>query len=153
MQFTKNTHQSVYRSIDPTNPENSLKGKVVIITGASRGIGATGIVPAFAKAGVKAIVLVATNAEKLKSVAESVSQINSQVETLAVATDISDAESVAALFEKIRETFGHADVLVNSAGVNNGGGNIHEQDPMVWWSNFVCSRRPCEVRDLVANLS
>jgi NAD(P)-dependent dehydrogenase (short-subunit alcohol dehydrogenase family) len=137
MQFTKNTHQSVYKAIDPTNPENSLKGKVVIITGASRGIGATGIVPAFAKAGAKAIVLVATNAEKLKAVAESVHQINPQVETLSVATDISSAESVTALFEKIREKFGHANVLVNGAGVCSGGGNIHEQDPTVWWSNFV----------------
>jgi hypothetical protein len=40
LQFTKNVYQDVYPSVDPTKPELSLAGKVVIITGASRGIGA-----------------------------------------------------------------------------------------------------------------
>src|SRR4051812_17385925 len=111
MQFTKHTHQTLYKSIDPSNSENSLHGKVVIITGASRGIGAEGTVPAFAKAGVKAIILVATNTEKLKAVAESVHKSYPDVETLEVATDISSPESVAALFERIKEKFGHADIL------------------------------------------
>jgi len=136
MQFTKHTHQTLYKSIDPSNPENSLHGKVVIITGASRGIGAEGTVPAYAKAGVKAIVLVATNAEKLKAVAESVHKNYPQVDTLEVATNISSQESVAALFERVREKFGHADILVNGAGVQAGGGNIHQEDASQWWANF-----------------
>jgi hypothetical protein len=40
MQFTKNAHQDAYPAIDPSIPEHSLMGKVVVITGASRGIGA-----------------------------------------------------------------------------------------------------------------
>ena len=40
MQFTKNAHQDVYPAIDPSSPEHSLAGKVAVITGASRGIGA-----------------------------------------------------------------------------------------------------------------
>jgi hypothetical protein len=39
-QFTKHVYQDVYPSIDPSNPELSLAGKVAIVTGASRGIGA-----------------------------------------------------------------------------------------------------------------
>lgn len=39
-QFTPKTYQTNYPAIDPTNPQNSLAGKVVIISGASRGIGA-----------------------------------------------------------------------------------------------------------------
>ncbi|KAH8888979.1 NAD(P)-binding protein [Thozetella sp. PMI_491] len=136
MQFTKNTHQALYKSVDPANPENSLHGKIVVITGASRGIGAEGVVPAFAKAGVKAIVLVATNAEKLKAVAESVHQIYPNIETLEVAMDISSPDSVADLFERVRDKFGHADILVNNAGSLAGGGNIHEEDPAQWWTNF-----------------
>jgi len=40
LQFTKHVYQDVYPSIDPSNPELSLAGRVVIVTGASRGIGA-----------------------------------------------------------------------------------------------------------------
>jgi hypothetical protein len=40
MQFTKNAHQDAYPAIDPSIPEHSLAGKVAVITGASRGIGA-----------------------------------------------------------------------------------------------------------------
>lgn len=39
-QFTPKTYQTVYPAIDPTNPKNSLAGKVAIIVGASQGIGA-----------------------------------------------------------------------------------------------------------------
>ncbi len=38
-QFTRTTHHDVYPAIDPSLASNSLAGKVVIITGASRGIG------------------------------------------------------------------------------------------------------------------
>lgn len=40
LQFTKNTHLDVYPAVDPSATANNLSGKVVIVTGASRGIGA-----------------------------------------------------------------------------------------------------------------
>lgn len=40
LQFTRKTFQDVYPAIDPSSPANSLVGKIAIITGASRGIGA-----------------------------------------------------------------------------------------------------------------
>lgn len=140
-QFTKHVYQDVYPAIDPTKPENSLAGKVAIITGAGRGLGAKGIVPAFARAGVKAIVLVGTKLEALQTVEEQVRTINPAVKTLAVATDVADAESVANLFEKIKQAFGYADILINNAGVNTGGGNIHEEKPDEWWLNFEVNTR------------
>ena len=39
-QFTKATHRDVYPAITPTNSELSQAGKVVVITGASQGLGA-----------------------------------------------------------------------------------------------------------------
>lgn len=39
LQYTKKTFQDVYPAIDPAKPSNSLAGKIVLITGASRGIG------------------------------------------------------------------------------------------------------------------
>jgi hypothetical protein len=41
LQFTKKVHTEVYPSIDPTTPALSQAGKVVIITGASKGLGRT----------------------------------------------------------------------------------------------------------------
>jgi hypothetical protein len=40
LQYTRKTFQDVYPAIDPSKPSNSLAGKIVIVTGASRGIGA-----------------------------------------------------------------------------------------------------------------
>jgi hypothetical protein len=39
-QFTPSTHRDLYPAIDPKQPSLSQKGKVVIITGASQGLGA-----------------------------------------------------------------------------------------------------------------
>ena len=82
--------------------------------------------------------LVATNAEKLAAVEASLRAINPNVQVLSVAANIADAQSVADLFAKVKTNFGHADILVNSAGVNAGGGAIHDEDPDKWWQNFVC---------------
>ncbi|KAB5570411.1 hypothetical protein GE09DRAFT_706997 [Coniochaeta sp. 2T2.1] len=136
LQFTPKTYQSNYPAIDPTNPQNSLAGKVVIINGASKGIAAMGIVPAFAKAGPKGLVLVASGPEKLAEVEKEAQKINPDVKTLAVPTDIRDPASVAELFNKVKEAFGHADVLINNAGVFKGNPVIHENEVDDWWDNF-----------------
>jgi hypothetical protein len=39
--FTNSNYRNVYPAIDPTRPELSQEGKVVVITGASRGLGRT----------------------------------------------------------------------------------------------------------------
>lgn len=38
-QFTKTVYRDVYPSVDPTNPTNSMAGKVIVITGPSKGLG------------------------------------------------------------------------------------------------------------------
>ncbi|EUC42756.1 hypothetical protein COCMIDRAFT_102662 [Bipolaris oryzae ATCC 44560] len=137
MQFTKRTHQDVYPAIDPSLPEHSLAGKVVIITGASRGIGATAMVPAFIKAKVKGMVLLASNATKLSTVEASVKEANPAIETLTCAVNISDSQAVATAFENIKQRFGHADILINAAGVLTGDGpKLHETNVDEWWKNF-----------------
>ncbi|KAI4642686.1 uncharacterized protein J4E78_010015 [Alternaria triticimaculans] len=137
MQFTKNAHQDAYPAIDPSIPEHSLAGKVAVITGASRGIGAMAMVPAFVKAGVKGVALLASNPEKLAATEKSVKEANPNIETLTYALDISDTKGVEAAFEAIRQKFGHADVLVNAAGAMTGDGpKLHDTDPDQWWRNF-----------------
>ncbi|XP_036320192.1 uncharacterized oxidoreductase TM_0325-like [Rhagoletis pomonella] len=95
----------------------SLAGKVVIVTGASSGIGAT-TAEAFAKHGAK-VVLVGRNEANLKATEKSCKAINNKAELLLITADVTvDAERI------IKETvtkFGKLDVLVNNAGIGAGG--------------------------------
>lgn len=88
-----------------------VQGKVVIITGASMGIGAA-TARAFAEAGAK-LVLAARSADKLEAVATN---LPAQAETLIVPTDMTDQAQVSALIEKAYQRFGQIDILINNAG-------------------------------------
>jgi len=88
-----------------------VQGKVVIITGASMGIGeATARV--FAEAGAK-LVLAARSADKLEVV---VRNLPAQAETMIVPTDMTDQTQVKALVDKAYTHFGRIDILINNAG-------------------------------------
>ncbi|KAG9252728.1 uncharacterized protein F5Z01DRAFT_751859 [Emericellopsis atlantica] len=52
------------------------------------------------------------------------------LETLTVATNMSDSASVAFLFQQINIEFDYAEILINNTGVNPGGGGIHEESPL-----------------------
>ena len=138
LQFTRTMYHDVYPAIDPTKPELSLVGKVAVVTGASRGIGAHGLAPSFAKAGVKGLILLARNGEQLEVVAAQIRKISPSTEVICISVNITDAEGVEKAFQKISEAFGHADILVNNVGINAGkhDGPIQAQDPETWWSNF-----------------
>jgi NADP-dependent 3-hydroxy acid dehydrogenase YdfG len=73
-------------------------------------------VPSFAKAGAKAIVLVARNSAQLQESAEALTQEYPNTKFLPLTCDIKDEASVRAVFRQIKEAFGTADVLVNNAG-------------------------------------
>jgi len=140
-QFVPTTHRDIYSAIDPSQTSLSQKGKVVIITGASQGLGARAFVPSFAAAGAKAIVLVARNANKLKQVADTITQAHPHVETLYVPTDIADPASVAALFEEVKHKYGHADVLVNNAGIFKAVAPVKDVDHAAWWEEMTLNIR------------
>lgn len=89
-----------------------FKEKVVVITGASTGIGkATSI--EFAKRGAN-IVLVARRDNKLNQVNQELSKFN--VETLICPCDVSDKSQVQIMSKKVLEKFDKIDILVNNAG-------------------------------------
>jgi len=88
-------------------------GKVALVTGAGSGIGKASAL-ALAKDGYD-VVLAGRRKEPLDAVAEEVRGLGRQA--LAVATDVTDPASVAALFAKAKETFGRLDLLFNNAGV------------------------------------
>lgn len=90
-----------------------LEGRVVVVTGASSGIGeacATGFVAKGAR-----VVLAARRVERLAGLVERIEK--SGGEALAVATDVTDEAAVANLFAQAVERFGTVDVLINNAGI------------------------------------
>ena len=91
-----------------------MKNKVVIVTGASSGIGEACAI-AFAKKGAN-VVLAARNVEKLNSVAETVKQIG--VEVLAVKCDVSVKTDCEKLVNETLGKFNRIDVLINNAGIS-----------------------------------
>ena len=89
-----------------------FKNKVVVITGASSGIGEAAA-EQFAKRGAN-LVLVARRKEKLEQVAQKLSKYSTK--TLIQVCDVSDKQQVKEMSEKVIETFSRIDILVNNAG-------------------------------------
>lgn len=87
-------------------------GKVVLVTGASQGIGAA-TARAFAEAGFRTV-LAARRVEKLDEVVASFGRAGTNA--TAIACDVTDPASVEALFAKIGEQFGRIDAVFNNAG-------------------------------------
>jgi NAD(P)-dependent dehydrogenase (short-subunit alcohol dehydrogenase family) len=93
--------------------ENSYQGKVVIVTGASAGIGRA-LTILLARQGAK-IVLAARRADRLQQLAAECSALGAEV--LSVPTDVADESQCKVLIEKTIEHFGQLDVLINNAGL------------------------------------
>jgi len=87
-----------------------FKDQVVVVTGASRGIG-RGIARQFAKEGAK-VVLASRDPEALERCAAEI-----EGEVVAIPTDVSDPKSVAVLIQKTEDQFGRIDVLCHNAGI------------------------------------
>ena len=90
----------------------NFKNKVVVITGASSGIGEAAAVQ-FAKKGAN-IVLVARKKDKLEQVKKKLSKY--PIEILVQVCDVSDKQQVKQMSETVIDTFSQIDVLVNNAG-------------------------------------
>src|SRR5690349_15204815 len=97
-------------------PARPLDGRVAVITGASRGIGAA-TARALAAAGAD-VVLAARSADALDALARAIGDSGGRA--LAVPTDVTDATSVAHLVEEAVSAFGRLDIAFNNAA---GGGH------------------------------
>ena len=90
----------------------SLRGKRVLITGSSSGIGEAGA-EQFAATGAE-VILVARRADLLDAVAERIRAHGGTA--TAIACDLSDLDAVDALCDTVEQRFGGVDILVNNAG-------------------------------------
>lgn len=103
----------------------NLKGKTVIITGASRGIGAA---TARHMVGLGAnVVLAARSTKTITALAEDLGS-----NALAIPCDVSNWEQVLRLVTEATSRFGSLDVLINNAGVIDPISRIADSDPAAW---------------------
>src|SRR3954468_15304443 len=91
---------------------SNLKNKVAVVTGASKGIGAS-IAKHFAAEGAKVVVNYASSKEGADKVVKAITD-NGGI-AIAVQADVSDAADVTRLFEETKKAFGSLDILVNNA--------------------------------------
>lgn len=92
----------------------NLKGKIVIVTGASKGIGA-GIARGFAEAGAKVIINYRSDEKGALDTYNAIANVGG--EATVVKADVCVEADVEMLFEKTIKLYGKVDVLVNNAGV------------------------------------
>lgn len=117
------TEESSYRS---------LEGKVVLVTGAGKGIGRA-IASRFAAAGS----VLAVNDVSIDSVKETVASIESNGgKAMPAVADVSDSEAVGSMIDAVMQTHGRIDVVVNNAGIVSPMLHFFEADE-AWWRRII----------------
>jgi 3-oxoacyl-[acyl-carrier protein] reductase len=96
-----------------------LTGKVAVVTGSSKGIGA-GIAERLAADGASVIVNYARSEDAAKAVVDKIKSAGGQA--TAVKADISQPAEIKPLFDAAIQAYGHLDILVNNAGIYEFGG-------------------------------
>jgi len=94
--------------------DDELRGRVALVTGASRGIGAA-IASRLAQAGAAVAINYRESASKANDLASGLTQGGHRV--LAVRCDVSQAEDVARMIQRVEAELGQVDILVNNAGI------------------------------------
>ncbi|TFK53976.1 NAD-P-binding protein [Heliocybe sulcata] len=138
------THRTdVYPGIDLNGRlRDAAKGKVVYITGASRGIGAATAL-AYAQAGAKGLFLSSTSrsASDLQKVRDSIKTAIPDVEVHTCAVDVNDEKVVKESVDECIQKFGKIDVVIANAGYLEKWANIGDIDPAEWWRSMEVSIR------------
>ena len=103
---------------------SSVKGKVAIVTGASRGIGEA-IAKIFGENGMK-VVCAARSVEQGQAVADAICADGG--DAVFIQTDCSDVSQIKNLVDKTVEHYGKLDGIVSNAGIGQGGSPLHEYE-------------------------
>lgn len=129
----------------------SLAGKVAVVTGAGRGIGKS-IAIAFAQAGAD-IAICARNKDEIDAVSTEIAA--SGCKCVAMSVDLGGTDQTKSFCERILIEFGSVDVVVNNAGAYLERGEFIDSDPDLWWKTMeVNVRGPYLItRHLVGNMN
>ena len=131
----------VYPAIDPQGAlAGSAAGKVVFIAGASRGIGQATAV-AFARAGARAVYLIARSEAALHETQALVRRANPQTQCAYSVCDVTVAAAVETAVADCIAQFGAIDAADANAGFLGPWVKIGESDPKGWWWNWEVNLR------------
>jgi 3-oxoacyl-[acyl-carrier protein] reductase len=111
-----------------TKAISELAQQVAVITGAGRGIGAA-IARKLASMGAISVLCGRTRGP-LESIAASVAQAGGRAEV--VPCDVTDLGSVEAASQRVEQTFGRLNILVNNAGIGSFSTPLHTLTPETW---------------------
>ncbi len=107
----------------------SIADKIVLITGASSGIGEA-CAREFARAGAR-LIITARRREKLHQLAQDL-ELEYDAEVLPLPLDVTRRADVENSLETLPESWSEVDILVNNAGMARGVAKLHEADPDGW---------------------
>ncbi len=110
----------------------ALAGKHVVVTGASRGIGAAAAV-ALSRAGAS-LTLIARDGGRLAEVAQAIAATGGKAAHLPC--NVSDFSALSRQLDVARGRFGPVDILINNAGVIEPTARIVDGDPAIWARNI-----------------
>jgi NAD(P)-dependent dehydrogenase (short-subunit alcohol dehydrogenase family) len=131
-----NLHSDIYPATNASiNPSLLQPEKVVLITGAGRGIGRS-IALQYAHASVAALILCARTADQLDEVESMIKCINAQISVKKLIVDVAKEDEVEKCAEAVKAGFGRLDILVNNAGHSAPWVPITESKPTEWWNTF-----------------
>jgi hypothetical protein len=154
----KELHRSVYPAIDPQPlyAAQAYSGKVVLVTGASRGIGQE-ISLQYARAGA-ALAILARSEDALGETKTVILKAVPSAEVLVIVADVRDTESAERAVQALLARFGRLDILVaNAAAITPVEQSayctllllllktidcvfctpeMHQKDPAAWWNTF-----------------
>lgn len=104
-------------------------GQIILITGASSGIGAAAA-RAFAREGAR-LILAARREDRLKALSDEL-RLQHGTDSYVLALDVRKMRTVVSTLDSLPEVWGHIDILVNNAGLARGMGKLHEGDMEDW---------------------
>ncbi len=111
-----------------TSRNNRLKGKIALVTGASRGIGLA-IAHALAREGAN-LIISSRHCAELQTAAAALKKNSGRV--LVQRCDVRDPQSLEALFAQVKKRFGRLDILINNAGTAQPVLNVEKLSVETW---------------------
>ncbi|KAH7063849.1 putative oxidoreductase ucpA [Paraphoma chrysanthemicola] len=129
-----NLRANIYPAIDVSKTSALQQpGKVVLITGAGRGIGRSMAIQ-YALANVSTIIISARTASELDEVQARLQEVNPRVQVWKEVFSVLDHGAVKDLAKRVTEELGRLDILINNAGMSRDWTPTHEIDPEDYWN-------------------
>ncbi|KZS96637.1 short-chain dehydrogenase/reductase SDR [Sistotremastrum niveocremeum HHB9708] len=138
-------HHDVYPGIDVNGAlKNAARGKIILITGASQGIGAE-TARTFARAGALGLILAARRVPQLEQIkkeildearSDSDGHFDPNMRIKVYKTDVASLSDVQGTVERAFEVFGRLDIVINNAAYMSSWVPIADHDPETWWNTY-----------------